>query len=460
MSGSNRERSAPDRLPLADSVDPAGPPWSAFLAGDCIVRESYREAPFGPELTDRMRSATVSIANLEAPVAESGSPATKSGPINQTVRETPAILTDAGIDAVTLANNHSMDYGVEGLSATLEACAAADLETCGAGMNDETALAPLHLSVAEDAVEVGLMSICEREFGVAEGSDPGVAWVNHPQAMAQVRTAAAETDVLILCVHGGIEYTPIPPDVVRERARAFVEAGADVIIGHHPHVPQGWEVVDGVPVFYSLGNFLFFQSHRPNTQHGLGLEIEFRGSDPVGIELVPTAQADGGVEEMTETPRRAEFLGYLHRLADLTADEPTHQAHWQEVADRVFLQRHAPMLRRSGGGDLIGFLRHPVAHLRKGGLWDDENRQHEMLSLLNIVRNESHRAVIETALELRTGERPDRRTPQVELRVRSLFDRTEDRQIYDLPSTPERGLSKLLERLSSRIDVNRTPRHN
>lgn len=437
------------RVQIIPSETPSADRWSMFVGGDTIVEEGFDDQPFGASLRRRMRNADLTVVNVEGAIEGSGEPLTKTGAIKETAERTPAVLADAGVDAVTLANNHAMDLGADGLFETKSALEDAGIGVCGADSDAAAALKPHREIIAESSIEVALFGVCEREFGVAEANDPGTAWVNHPDALRRVETASDEADVTVLFPHGGIEYVPFPPIDRRRGIHRFVDAGADVIVGHHPHVAQGWECVDSSPVFYSLGNFLFKQSKRPNTREGLALEFTFQGDTPVAFELVPVTFADGKVREMTDGDRADEFLRHVHRLGKLTAEEL--EPHWQEVADCVFLQRYASWLRETGGGDSVKRLFNPGDHLRKGGLWDPERREAELLILLNLVRNESHRAVIETALELRTGIATDRRTPASIERTRSLLERTEDRPINDPPSKSRLRVEALLDRIAGGI---------
>ena len=434
------------RLKTARPTEREGDRWTAFLAGDCVVGDRVAERPFGESLTRRMRGSDLTVVNLEGAIRGSAAPLTKYGPLKETSERTPELLADVGVDAVTLANTHAMDYGRDGLFETMAACRDAGIGVCGAGSDITAALSPLRVDVADGAVSVALIGLCEREFGVATETDPGAAWIDHPEVRGRIETAATRADVVIVFAHGGIEYVPISPLARHQRLRSLVEAGADVVVGHHPHVPQGWERVDDGVIFYSLGNFLFSQPRRPKTQRGLALELTGSGRTPLALELVPTEIVDGTVREMRDGSDRREFLDHLRQLTEISEGGAL-EAHWQEVADRIFLQRYSSWLRKAAGGDPVSMIKQPDLHLRGDGLWDTDRRRSEMLLLLNLVRNESHRSVIETAIELRTGVGTDRRTPAVESTVRELISRTEDREVYDQPSTSGRQFRSLVEQL-------------
>jgi poly-gamma-glutamate synthesis protein (capsule biosynthesis protein) len=432
----------PDRLRFSEAV--AGDTWSLYVAGDCVHSGSTASDPIGPGVRSRTDAADVSVVNLEAPIpADDSIP--KAGPRKASNEGVPAMLADAGFDAVTLANNHAMDYGPAGLFGTIDACGEVGLDTVGAGSDPEDARSPLRYTV--DGTDVAIANLCEREFGVATDGRPGTAWIGHPDAMRTVERAVEDADSVVLVAHGGVEFVPLPPVQWQRRLRRFVDAGVDLVVAHHPHVPQGWELHDGTPVFYSLGNFLFDHGARPKTRWGLSLEVRFDDGTPVVADLVLTEGSDSGVDVMPEGPRHTERLDYLHRLAGLTSDPDAMEALWQELATRLFRQRYGDWLRRAGGGDPYAFVTNPRQHLRRDALWDAEERREELLILLNLVRNGSHRSVMETALAVETGTVPDRRSPEVEAQVRELLSWTEDRVVYDRPSRGRRKLRSVLNGL-------------
>ncbi|WP_435362209.1 CapA family protein [Haloarchaeobius sp. DFWS5] len=425
--------------------------WTLVAAGDTAYRNrESADDPIGPALTSRFQRAAVTVANLEAPVTSDADPITKSGPSLDADTELPTVLESSGVDVATLANNHLMDYGADGLDATLAACDDVGLPTCGAGQNEDEAMAPARFEV--DGTSVAVFSFCEKEFGIAEADEPGVAWVSDPGAIRRVATCDA--DVVVVAAHGGVEYAPLSPPHRQKLFREFAEAGADLVVGHHPHVAQGWELYDDTPIFYSLGNFLFpRQSGRPKTQWAYVVELEFDGATPVGFEVVPTEVQDETVEEMAELDGARndpkDRLAYLQRLSEITSDTDQVQAHWQEIAVAVFRQRYATWLRRSLAGDLVSQLKNPSQHFEADYLWDADDRESQRLALLNLIRNESHNALMQTALEVETGKRDDLRTPRVKRETRRLLEETEDRPLYDRQSPVGEVLSALGDKMSS-----------
>jgi poly-gamma-glutamate synthesis protein (capsule biosynthesis protein) len=168
------------------------------------------------------------------------------------------------------------------------------------------------------------------------------------------------------------------------------------------------------------------------------------------IDLVPTELEDGTVAEIPHERAVDEHLQYLYRVTEHIGSREELEAHWQETAMHLFEQRYTNWLRRGTGARLRDQLLQPTQHASVDAAWSDGRRE-EMLVLLNVVRNESHRAVVETALELKTGDCEDRRTDEVREEVRDLVEWTEDRPFYDRPSPLRATLGALAGNLSRRL---------
>lgn len=407
---------------------------SVFVAGDLML-DSGRRNDNDPLLTqglrNRVESAEHAAVNLEAPVrAESGNTILKSGPLLENDPAAPHRLADAGFDLATLANNHAMDYGWASLQKTIENCTDAGLVTCGAGPNRSAAMQPVTQRVGD--AEVAFLGVCEREFGVARDQAPGTAWAGHRDVIHVIREAASTADTVVVFAHGGVEYVPFPPPERRERLKEFIDHGADIVVAHHPHVPQGWEEYRDGAILHSLGNFLFdSQADDPATSWGLCVELEFAGGELIGLRLVPTVVIDDVVHELGKSTAadtgpggdRSDHLAYLHRLAAITAEDL--QPYWQAVAVHKHTETYSSWLLTGVGDNQTRAKAAPYDSAAHAPLWNPKRRREELLILLNILRYESHRRVMTDALAVLTGETVDRRTPEIETEVEELLAWTE-----------------------------------
>ncbi|WP_436925640.1 CapA family protein [Halosimplex amylolyticum] len=418
-------------IELADGIadGPPARPWSLCVAGDCFLPADGDGEPFvGPSLTDRIAEADVAVANLEAPVAPADAdPIPKSGPVLRSHPDAPALLRESGFDLATLANNHVTDYGPAGLERTVAGCEAAGLATVGVGDDRVDAVEPAWFS-PEPGTEVAVVNVCEREFNAAGDDGPGAAVDARPEAYEATAAAADAADAVIVVAHGGVEYVPFPPPQRRERLRRFVDSGADLVVGHHPHVAQGWERYDGTLVVHSLGN-CYFGTHTDaeSTRRGTVLSARFDGATAVAVELLPT-RVDGGTVDRFRGDPAAEYASHLRRVASLTSDEQ-YRAYWQDVAMRLFDERYADHLTRGvRAGDAASSSDAETGRDR----WvptadrhdDPERRRAELLALLNVIRMDSHRWVVTEVLSVLTGDSPDLRTPAIEDEVAELLDWT------------------------------------
>jgi poly-gamma-glutamate capsule biosynthesis protein CapA/YwtB (metallophosphatase superfamily) len=224
------------------------------------------------------RGADLRLGNLESPLAR-GPAVAASKLVLRGAPAAPAALAAAGIDCVALANNHLMDFGPEGIRQTRAALDAAGVSHAGAGEDAAVAASPAVL--CSRGQTVGVLAFCDVEQRsplYAGPSSPGVAPLVPADAACRVASLRSRADWVVVHLHWGVELARLPLPRQRGLARELVRAGADLILGHHPHVLQPLEFVDGVPVFYSLGNFLF-------------ADMYWRGTTPRGEPFVSKLRA-------------------------------------------------------------------------------------------------------------------------------------------------------------------------
>jgi hypothetical protein len=159
---------------------------------------------------------------------------------------------------VSLANNHTMDFGSVGLFETIEALRQAGVNFVGAGRNRDEACAPVFLDIAQRRVAfLARSAVIVSAPTYAAENIPGVAFLDVDQTVGAIRVCRSRADLVVLMVHWGIEEYSYPSLAQRALAKQLIEAGADLILGHHPHVLQGVEQIGAGMAVYSLGNFVF-----------------------------------------------------------------------------------------------------------------------------------------------------------------------------------------------------------
>lgn len=211
-----------------------------------------------------LSEADLAVGNLECPVSTRGKKLGKTWNFRAHPKSLAA-LKEAGFDLVTVANNHAFDYGLEAFLDTLAHLKKARLAYVGGGHDRAEAEAPRIVTIK--GVRVGFLGLTSThpEEGWARPKRGGVAYSDFARLPRVVKAAKEKCDVLIVLFHGGTELAEEPNEIQKAVARAAIDAGADLFLGHHPHVVQPVEVYKGKAIAYSLGNFLFV-SPTPSTR--------------------------------------------------------------------------------------------------------------------------------------------------------------------------------------------------
>lgn len=270
-----------------------------FIAGDIVPRNrtiklfkhKNKEALFGPFL-NHLKNADVSICNMECPVVKThSSPIQKSGPALSTSRETLETIKESGFKVVTLANNHFFDMGQVGVRDTIDVCDEIGLLHVGGGINKD--LARKILYIENKGEKLALINVCEHEFSIANNSHGGSNPIDMFDTFEDIKAAQSCADFVVVIVHGGVEHYQFPTPYMKRLYRHFISMGADAVINHHQHCFSGYEVYQGRPIFYGLGNFQF-DSHKANvkpTSWNVGYAVELAlGNETISYKLIPYVQ--------------------------------------------------------------------------------------------------------------------------------------------------------------------------
>ncbi|MBN1430559.1 MAG: CapA family protein [Anaerolineae bacterium] len=241
-----------------------------------------------------LRGSDLVVGNLESAIAgdDSAPPSMpETGPMPYILNApstTPTMLRQAGFDILSLANNHTLDYGSVGLATTAARLEQAGLLTTGAGESIEAAYRPLVV----DVKGVRLAFLAFNRIAGYRSPDPNgwaIAEWDDVLAIQAIAQAQGQADAVIVSIHWGDEYLIYPNSSQQRIARNMLDAGADLVIGHHPHVVQGTGVSGSGFVAYSLGNFVFDQADLPETRRGLALRAIFDVHGLRGVQALPVS---------------------------------------------------------------------------------------------------------------------------------------------------------------------------
>lgn len=264
-------------------------------------------------MVNELTQADLTMVNNEFPYSTRGTPA----PDKQfTFRIDPSyisILKEAGVDIVTLANNHVLDYGQDALSDTFQTLDDAGIAYAGAGGSFGRA-AKLVTKKAKGHT-FGFLAASRVFPDVSwnvENAQPGVFSAYDPaRLLSAVQKARESCDFLCVYVHWGIERSATPEEYQATMAHALIDAGADAVIGAHPHVLQGVEYYNGKPIFYSLGNFIFYQT----TERTAIAKLTLMADNTAKWQLLPAGASSACTSLLEDAGAREDFYQYMAGLS-------------------------------------------------------------------------------------------------------------------------------------------------
>ncbi|MDO8572074.1 MAG: CapA family protein, partial [bacterium] len=227
------------------------------------------------------------FGNLEAPITKGRE--VKVGEMSFRVNPgTEIALKDAGFTIVSLANNHSKNFGEKGLIDTFSYLKNSGIAYVGAG-HEKEAYAPVYLE--KKGIRFAFLAYNDHDVVPssyrASGKRIGTAFMDVKRMVVGVQEAKKNADIVVVSMHSGTEYVVKPNKSQVSFARAAVDAGADLVIGHHPHVVQSMEIYKGKYIFYSLGNFVFDQMWSQDTREGLVVKFNFTKEGVHSFDLKP-----------------------------------------------------------------------------------------------------------------------------------------------------------------------------
>lgn len=281
-----------DRGEMVDkqvTVNMTGDIMLASRVGEVIKKHGYDYPWLG--VRDVLADADITIGNLECSV---GAKDYQPMPDKQfTFLATPDALLgakNAGIDVVTLANNHILDFGVGALEETLMHLDEYDIKHTGAGKNIAQALTPV--IIEKNGLKIGVLALSNifpRGYWVAGENKPGlISGYDYDTVFRSVKELSSTTDLTCVSIHWGEELADWPSQEQRRLSHRLVDQGADVIWGHHPHVIQGFERYNNALIAYSTGNFVFTLSRDMRGRQGIIFQVDAGSAGITGARVIPS----------------------------------------------------------------------------------------------------------------------------------------------------------------------------
>jgi hypothetical protein len=388
-----------------------------ILAGDWALCNKTVEINFSSDhlLITNLEGAIVDLENMPS----------------QTPKAGPSIFNDIPPKNLSciwlLANNHLMDYGDDGLTSTIQNLKKNNQLHLGAGENKRSAEAPLLFTL--NGIKIGLISRCETQFGIASQTNPGVAAFD-AGIYQLIRELKKKCDIVIASIHAAAEMSPWPSPRRQDAWRALVDAGADVVHGHHSHVPQGWERYKDGYIFYGLGNFCVDPSIWTLYSNTLWSIVPKLYISKNGLEIkINTAIIEDLREKVViryaNSNETVTHLKYIEICNQPLGNRDMLEALWQEVSLRMYRAYFAYWLRfepnlnknrvnlkqniRNIYQRVRSTLKHPLTKTS-----ENTTKKNQYLLWYHLFACDSHNDAISTALGVLSGTLINRRTEEIE----------------------------------------------
>lgn len=307
-------------------IEPVIEDFTMFFTGDVMVQRCtgiYDSKGINGILSEyleqEMVSADMTVINNEFPFSNGGS----QHPDKQfTFRVDPkyvSMIQDMGVDVASLANNHALDYGTEALLDSFTTFDNAGIPYVGAGATKERAEEAIFIEAGGRTV--GVLS-ASRVIPVAswniDSRLPGLfCTYDSTRLVERIKEVEQQCDYVVVFVHWGIERNAYPEEYQHNLAKQYIDAGADLVVGNHSHVPQGIEYYNGVPIVYCLGNYIFNE----DMMDTYALKVVWDAEGNTSLQVIPVGTVDYYTSELSAEDTQA-FYDYLEGISfDVTIDE-------------------------------------------------------------------------------------------------------------------------------------------
>jgi poly-gamma-glutamate synthesis protein (capsule biosynthesis protein) len=297
--------------------NPTDPTTTLMFGGDVTLTDAYTDlvgsdSKWAFAALEEYRQADVAMLNLEAPFTIATTAAPDKDFNFKANPETVQVLKNGGVDIVNLANNHVMDYQTAGLDETLKTLDQAGIHSVGAGRDAQEARRPEIMDVKGQ--RIAYLGYYDGDFQTASDSTPGSNAGQHDRIAADIKAIRDQVDWVVVNYHWGVELAKYPTDAQIDLAHFTIDQGADLVVGHHPHILQGAEIYKGRPIIYSLGNFIFGGNSRSDYDTAV-LKVGLKDHQ-MKVEFLPV-EVKSYQPKVVSGDRGTEILHQIENVSDI-----------------------------------------------------------------------------------------------------------------------------------------------
>lgn len=369
-----------------------------LIAGDTFPGESNEkifegggnnsEYLFGKELLKLFKDADFKVANLEGVFVNGGKPIAKSGPSIKASTKSIEGLLPLRINAFSLANNHSLDFGMEGLLNTVSELEKHGIPCFGYGNNLMEARRPFIKTV--DGMKIGVYACAEYEFTIATETTGGANPFDELEIGDDISELKKQVDYLIVLYHGMKEYYRYPAPYVQKRCRKLIDKGADIVCCQHSHCVGCMEKYGDGTILYGQGDFMFCRGYNEYRANGILVSVTLPERK---VEFIPVVRYDNHIR-MADEKQKEKVMSAFHKRSEEIRTPDFIQAQYDSFSEKLL---HGYDVNSMGLFDRI---------LNKYRLWKYIHKLFDKrsdLSQLNALRCEAHRDVYINGLKKRLG---------------------------------------------------------
>ncbi len=360
-----------------------------IFAGDFF--SPNKKPKLGKDLKILFDDSKYKSVNFEAPIiTDNFLPNPKAGPSIFHKEDVIPKIISLGFNYLNIANNHMYDFGRNGLEYTITKLNKFNI--FGAGISQKEAYQIKFIKLND--IKIAMLSACEGEFGTLtdEFRQSGISWLFSPMLYEQIKKAREKSDFVILQAHAGVEEIDIPLPEWRSHYKYLIDLGVDIIIGHHPHVSQGWEKYKSATIFYSLGNFFFENLNSTSSTNGYIVNICFFKNKKYIIDVLPIVLTDNDTIEIGSLEMKAHLQKLCAKL-----NQPLYLKEVNKITLDLWKERYLTYYRVAMGGPI---KKSPLSIISYIFRYIFNYRSVNLLLLLHNIRIESHRFLVQRALSL------------------------------------------------------------